>query len=248
MNIGIVLAAGKGKRFGATDYSKTTVPLLGKPIVVYGVELFDRTCDEVLVVTGVFSESVEKIVRPLGVRIVEDDIPMGTGGSFAAAVNELATRDVLPQIVVVGYGDHMMFYHDETVKQLIAEVENGAAVSMVAAVHTNPNSLAWGRVVRNEEGDVLKIVEQKDATDEVKKIEELNAGLYAFDWKFAQEAILALKPSSVSGEYYLTDLIGIAVGDGKKVAAVVVPFEEVGYGINTPEELVSAEQLYAKRK
>jgi bifunctional UDP-N-acetylglucosamine pyrophosphorylase/glucosamine-1-phosphate N-acetyltransferase len=243
MITGIILAAGKGSRFGATGMSKTVVPLLGKPLVNYGVELLKKTTDKVVVVTGAFSETVEECVKPLGVETVLDAVPQGTGWSFAVATKKIEELGVEPELVIVGYGDHMMFYKEETINKLVEQIKSGAKVSMVAAVHTDPNSLKWGRIVRNENGEVEKIIEQKDATEEERQIQELNAGLYAFDWKFAKQAVSELQPSAVTGEYYLTDLIGMAVNKKEKVGAVAVPFEQVGYGINTPEELKAAEEL-----
>lgn len=244
MNIGIILAAGKGTRFGADSFNKTTAPLNGKPLVRYGADLLEQTCDETVVVVKVHADTVKQALD--GVNVVyadQGDAALGTGYAAQCGVDVIRSQGWQPEVVVLGYGDHMMFYTEDVVHRLAIEVKDGAAVAMVSANHDNPSQLRWGRVIRAEDGTVKAIVEEKEATDEEKAVTELNAGFYAFDYTFLQENIDLLQPAAVSGELYITDLISMAVTKGKRVAAVNVPFELVGYGINTKEDLIQSENL-----
>ena len=102
--------------------------------------------------------------------------------------------------------------------------------------------MSWGRIVRDASGRIVKNQEAKDATEEEKEIKELNPGIYAFDAAWLWEHLPELQNKNASGEYYLTDLIGMAIEEGEDVAtAPADPFEVIG--INTPEELARAEKL-----
>jgi bifunctional UDP-N-acetylglucosamine pyrophosphorylase/glucosamine-1-phosphate N-acetyltransferase len=171
----------------------------------------------------------------------------GTGSSTRVAVEEIEKWGVRPDVVFVGYGDHMMFYTQEEVSKLEREIRDGAQIAFITTEHADPNSLRWGRIVRNGYEQVERIVEHKEATPEELEITELNGSLYAFEWKFLKEQIMKIKPATVSGEYYLTDLVGMAIEKKETVVGVKVPFERIGYGINTQEELKQAEELFLAR-
>ena len=103
-----------------------------------------------------------------------------------------------------------------------------------------------GRIIRNADGSVNRIVEFKDASEEERKITEINPSYYCFDTKWLWENIGKVKPNNAAKEYYLTDLLGIATMQGHKVYSVEVknPFE--GMGVNTPEELAVVENYLKK--
>lgn len=244
MVAGIVLAAGKGTRFGAQGFNKTTVLLHGKPLVRYGVELCIKTCDRTVAVVGTFAESVQKALEGLDVTYAfQDEHGLGTGYAARCGVKELAKLEMPFDSVVIGYGDHMMFYTPSVVNQLQQLVREGVTVAMVTTHHEEPSNLRWGRIVRSESGEILAIVEEKEATDEQKAITELNAGFYCVEWNFLKYAVDRLNPAAVSGEYYLTDIVGMAVEQGKLIQAVTVDFDMVGYGVNTQAELERSESL-----
>jgi len=242
---GVILAAGKGTRFKSENGNKTAAEFLGKPLVVYGVDLLEKCCDEIIVVIGQNSESVKEAVgQRKKVKFVEQSELTGTGTAVRVAIE--AWGDNIPDSIVVGYGDHMMFYHQKNIEELVSKVGDSTVITLVSTIHDSPSELKWGRIVRNEINLIERIVEQKDATEEEQKIEELNAGLYAFVGEFLAKEIFNISNSPVTGEYYLTDLIGMALNSGSKVDAVILPFEQVGFGINTKEELYSAEQMWNK--
>lgn len=240
MIVGIILAGGRGKRFGSEEsgVNKTAASLSGKPLVVYGVELFFKTTDKTVVVVGSMAETVKAAVGEYNVEWATQEKPLGTGDAVRAGVYRIKELGWKVKSVVVGYADHMMFYTPAAVKSLVdVQQKNDAVMGLLATEYQDPNKLAWGRLIRSTNGDVERIVEQKNATEEEKNIKEVNPGFYCFDYKFLLEAVDKIKPNTVNGEYYITDLVEIAGDMGKKVVAVRVPFEEVGYGINTREEL-----------
>lgn len=243
---GIILAGGKGTRINSKKINKVVIPFDGKPMIVYGVELFKEICNSIILVVGAYAQSVKDIFKKEKLIYVHQRKRLGTG--HAAKVGLTGLKKNSPSLVLIGYGDHLMFYKKKTIKQLINLHKNQkAVVSLISAIYKNPDELAWGRIIRDKKGNVLDIVEQKDATPEQRKIKELNAGFYCFDYKFVKNNIGKIKKSPVSGEYYLTDIVKIAAGKNKKVAALKVPFSEVGIGVNRIEELQESQKLFKKR-
>lgn len=245
---GIILAAGKGKRFGATGINKTASLFNGKPMVHYGVELFTGVCESTVVVVGVMADTVKAALADTpNILFAYQAEPLGTGDAFRVGIKALVDSGKTPDVVLVGYGDHMMFYDKRMLDELTALHESSAAaVTMVTVQHDEPDTLAWGRIVRNEQGNVQRIVEQKDATDEERKIDELNAGFYCVDFSFAKEKLDEFAASPVTGEYYLTDIVQMAVKDGKTVSGLTLPLTRVGIGVNTPEEKSESEALFGE--
>jgi bifunctional UDP-N-acetylglucosamine pyrophosphorylase/glucosamine-1-phosphate N-acetyltransferase len=171
------------------------------------------------------------------------DEQLGTG--HAAKIGLEPLNNYSPSLVLIGYGDHMMFYKKETVQQLIdTHVEKKAAITLVTVRHNDPNMLAWGRIIRDTQGNIIKSVEQKDANDDELPVNELNAGFYAFDYAFIRDTIDKVPKSEVSGEYYLNALVEIALADGKHVEGLEAPFSEVGIGVNRAEELEASQKMH----
>lgn len=245
MITGIILAAGKGTRLKCKTTNKTALQLNGKPLIQYGVDLMDRVCGQTVIVVGAFADSVKRSVRSKNVSFVEQKMRLGTGHAVKKAVEYWESqRRTDIETVLVGYGDHMMAYqHTDMVSMILNHQAKKAAVSLVSTNSQKANQLAWGRIVRDPEGQVLGIVEQKDATEVQKKITELNAGFYCFNWGFLKKSVKRLKRSPVTGEYYLTDLIQMAVEQGDRVYAHEIPFERIGLGINTREQLEKMSQV-----
>jgi bifunctional UDP-N-acetylglucosamine pyrophosphorylase/glucosamine-1-phosphate N-acetyltransferase len=245
MPAAIILAGGKGTRMNSHKVNKVIIPFLGKPTIQYGVDLFSRVVKDIVIVVGAYSESVKSVLEKYPLRYAYQRNRLGTGHAVKIALTQIDTISPVPSSVLVGYGDHLMFYKKETIKKLIELQKNhDAAIVLVTTFFNKPNELAWGRIIKNTSGHVIDIVEQKDATDKQKEIQELNAGLYCFDTFFLKNAIRKLKKSPVTKEYYLTDLVKIAVNEKRKVIALPIPFEEVGIGINKAEELERSQNFY----
>lgn len=240
----IILAAGRGTRLKSTTVNKVALPFQGKPIIEYAVTVMEAVADPVVVVIGAFADSVKGALKNHPeVIYAEQTEQLGTG--HATSVGIKALKDHSPALILVGYGDHMMFYKTTTLQKLIdLHHEKHAAMSLITVSHEKPGELAWGRIVRDEHDNIIKSVEQKDANDDEIGITELNAGFYVFDAEFLQKNIDKVPKSEVSGEYYLNALIEMAVAQSKPVAGLIVPFEEVGIGINRAEELEASQNLH----
>jgi bifunctional N-acetylglucosamine-1-phosphate-uridyltransferase/glucosamine-1-phosphate-acetyltransferase GlmU-like protein len=239
----VILAAGKGTRINSRNINKVVYPFVGKPMILYGVDLFKDIAERVVIVIGAYSQSVKDTLKNRNVLCVYQKLRLGTG--HAAKVGLQALLPYSPTLVLIGYGDHLMFYKKDTIKKLIALHEKEkAAVSIITAEVDDPDKMAFGRIIRDKDGYVIRIVEQKDATSDERKIKEFNAGLYCFNYEFLKRHIDSLKRSSVTNEYYLTDMVHEAVKHNKKVAALKVPFAEVGIGVNRHEDLEQGQRYY----
>lgn len=248
MIIGIILAAGKGTRIKTHGMNKVTIPFLNKPLIMYGVELMEKNTDKTLVVVGAYKESVKKALVNKDVTYVHQQEQSGTGHAVKMAVADLVFHKFSPDTVLVGYGDHTMFYRSDTVGALISlHRKKQAAVSFISVDYPLPNKLAWGRIIRDSSERVIDIIEQKDAREDQLKIQEINAGFYCFDYQFLLENVDSIPCSPISGEYYINSLIPIAVKQNKQIAVLKVSFDEVGVGINKTDEIKESEKIYLGR-
>ncbi|OGK42979.1 hypothetical protein A3A46_01910 [Candidatus Roizmanbacteria bacterium RIFCSPLOWO2_01_FULL_37_13] len=249
MNIaGIILAAGKGTRIKSKDRNKVTLPFLNKPLIIYAVELLSGVANPVVVVVGAFYESVKDALRGHTVVYTHQRKRLGTAHAAKVGLKKMDNYSPTPEMVLISYGDHAMFYSKETVLKLIdLHKTEKAVMSIITTSFDSPNSLAWGRIIRKENNYIVDIVEQKDATQQQLKIKELNAGFYCFDFNFLKNNIKKIKKSKVSGEYYLTDLVKIAADQRNKVVGLKVHFSGVGIGINRYDELEESQKIYVQR-
>lgn len=239
----IILAAGKGTRMKSETHNKVTLLFHGKPIIAYGVEMTLQVADCVVVVVGAMAESVKKSLEGFNVQYAQQSEQRGTG--HAAHVGFEALKKPKPELVLVGYGDHMMFYKPERIRELIRlHKEKDADISLLTTIYSSPNEIAWARIIRDDQNNVIGLVEQKDATEQQRKIEEVNPGFYCFNAAFLEEFLPQITESPVTHELYLTDLLQLASKHGKKIVALPVPFQEVGIGVNRPEELNASQNLY----
>ena len=124
--------------------------------------------------------------------------------------------------------------------------KNGYYVTVLSAIVDDPTG--YGRIVRDSNGDFLKNVEHKDATEEERKINEINSGMYIFDSKELKEALSSLTTDNAQGEYYLPDAITVIRDKGLKVGAFSINDESEILGINTPEQLKTATDIINKRQ
>lgn len=241
------MAAGKGTRIKSTNYNKVTIPFMNKPLVIYSVELMKKVSDEQIVVVGAFHESVRKVLKGYDINFAYQKNQLGTGHAVATGLKEIERQGWNPEQVLVGYGDHTMFYKKESVEKLIAvHRTNRAAISLLTCVYDDPDKIRYGRIIRNSENMVIDIVEQKEASNAIRAIKEINPGFYCFDYAFLRDNIGKLKRTPVSHEYYITDIIKIAAVQKQKVIPLPIDFKEAGLGVNTIEELKESEKLFIR--
>jgi bifunctional UDP-N-acetylglucosamine pyrophosphorylase/glucosamine-1-phosphate N-acetyltransferase len=243
----VILAAGKGKRMGAS-VPKPLVVVAGKPMTAHLLDRIEAAGIDDKPVIVVSEEGKPSFEAELGDRVeyVIQREQNGTGDALRAA--EKACKGA--KHVIALYGDHP-FIGADVLRGLVKLLnENDDAVAMLTAKIPNFEGdysmfLKWGRILRNEKGGVVAIREAKDCSEEELLTTEVNPGIYAFPADWAFDRLKQVKNENASGEYYIVDLIAIAMNEGKKiVTAPVEPLEVVG--INTPEELKKAEELFNK--
>lgn len=246
MIVGIILAAGKGTRIRSKDRNKVTLPFLNKPLIIYSVELMQAVCDKTVVVIGAFAQSVKAVLKKYPIIYAYQKEQLGTAHAVQVGLDKIKSFSHMPDIVLVGYGDHMMYYSLNNAAELIKyHKEKKAVMTIVTTMMEKP--FGYGRIIRNAKKNVIAIVEEKEAGDKVKKIKEINAGLYCFNYDFLKNNLKKIQQSSVSNEYYLPDLVKIAIFQNMKVAGLVIPYSNVGIGINRTEELEESQKLYLNR-
>ena len=239
----IVMAAGKGTRMNS-DLPKVLVPLMGRPMLDYLLDSISKTAQElrpIIIVSPDNKEMISAALKNYDVQYVIQEKQLGTGHAVACAKDYIDPRAT--DIFVLN-GDHP-FYKVETIKDF--PIKHQGILSMITISLTDFED--WrtvfyhlGRVVRDEEGYAKGIIEFKDASDEEKKVLEINLHCFCFnkDWLFSH--VDNLNNQNKQGEYYITDLVKIAFNEGHKVKVFSIPPEE-GMGINSPEELKIAESL-----
>ncbi len=244
----IILAGGKGTRAKSKDKNKVTLPFLNKPLIIYAVELMAAVASPVVVVVGAFAESIKEVLKKYLVTYAYQKKRLGTAHATKIGLEGLKKITPPPKMVIVCYGDHTMFYKKEIIQKLIkTHIKNKAVLSLITTIYNGRGKLRLGRIVRNEKNNVINIIETVDADEEIKKIKEVNAGFYCFDYSFLIKNISKIKKSPVSGEYYINNLVKIAVDQKKTVADLQAPFSNVGMGVNTINELKENERIYLEK-
>lgn len=241
----VILAAGQGRRMGRPDFPKALIPLRGKPLVhyVYDAALASGVDSQPVVVVGARAEMVKE---SLGARPVYVHQPEQRGTGDAVRCAEPALRGAADAIIVL-YGD-MPFVKSDTIRQLRdAHVSSRPAIMMLTTRVSDFDEWRaplydFGRVVRDGRGNIMRSVERKDATPEELFIKELNPCICCFDAAWLWNNLGKLGNNNAQKEYYLTDLVRIAIDDGQRVVSMDVnPLETVG--INMPEHLKFAAAL-----
>jgi bifunctional UDP-N-acetylglucosamine pyrophosphorylase/glucosamine-1-phosphate N-acetyltransferase len=233
--VAVVLAAGLGTRMKSAT-PKVLHRICGRTLVDHVLDAADEaTGTRPLVVYSPATEGVRDHVAARADTALQAS-PDGTGDALRAALDVLG--DDVAEVLVLS-GDVPLVGPDLLGSLLEARAMDAAAIALVAVDAIDPTGL--GRVVRNEAGTVERIVEDKDATPDERSITEINAGLYAFDAAWLRRRIRDLRPSPVTGEIYLTDLVRFARQDGRLVAALDVADDGRLTGINDRTQLARAE-------
>jgi bifunctional UDP-N-acetylglucosamine pyrophosphorylase/glucosamine-1-phosphate N-acetyltransferase len=237
----VILAAGLGTRM-RSNLPKMLHPLLGKPMAWHTLETVRQvTGAQPVMVIGHGAEAVRQALGPQTASYVVQEPQLGTGHAVMQA--EPLLRDA-SDLVLVTYAD-MPLVSPDTLRQLVAaHQKNPAVITMVTVIATDPRG--FGRIIRDAEGRVQAIVEESQATPEQLAIRELNASIYCFSASWLWPALKRI-PLSPKGEYYLTDLVGLAVADRLSVQALVAADPAEMIGVNTRVHLAEAEALLRRR-
>lgn len=222
----IVLAAGKGTRMKSKK-SKLVQKIYGKEVVRRAVENAEKAgVGEIVAVVGYMKEEVMAVLGDKVKYAVQDEM-LGTGHAVLQAKEYLKGKKGK---VLVLNGDVPLIRPETLNKLLEKSIENKEYATLLTAIYDNPKG--YGRIVRDEGGNIAAIVEEKDTTDDQKEIKEINAGIYCFDIEELLAALENLSPDNAQGEYYLTDVIEIMNKKGLKTGAVVVEDNTEILGIN----------------
>lgn len=242
--VNVILAAGFGTRM-KSDLPKVMHPLLGKPMVAWAVEMAEAvSARPPVVVVGHGRELVEAYLGARAVYVVQEQL-LGTGHAVLQARAQLVgTAD----LVLVSYAD-MPLLRAGTLRGLAeafaAAVQAGQRPALTMLTVHREDAQGFGRVVRDAQGAVRAIVEEVDCTPEQRRITELNPGVYCFDAEWLWDNLDKI-PRSAKGEYYLTDMVGIAVAQGRPVLTLEAPADEVD-GINNRLHLAHATAVLRRR-
>ena len=237
----MILAAGKGKRM-VSDLPKVLHPVGGKPLLAHvlttasGLEAATR-----LVVYGHGGEAVKTaFAGEKDVFWVEQAEQLGTGHAVAQALPLLDNASV----ALVLYGD-VPLTRAETLQPLVDAARQGT-LALLTVELADPSG--YGRIVRNEQDRVCRIVEEKDATTEERQLREVNTGILAITTAKLRGWVAELKNDNAQGEYYLTDIVALAVRDGTPVEAFTVTQPEEVQGVNDRLQLAQLERFYQWRQ
>ena len=241
----VILAAGKGTRM-KSELPKVLHQIYGTPLLGFVISALNNTglVDENIVIVGHGAEQVEKFVSSYtdNAKCVLQSPQRGTGDAVSKSTDILNDFD---GTVLVICGDTPLV-QTETIKDFILKhQQSGAALTVMSAIFENPSN--YGRIVRNPDGTLKCITEEKDATPEIKAIKEINAGIYCLDKKSIFPLFSKLQCNNAQGEYYLTDIVATAAAEGLKTDAYILTDNEEIYGINSRANLAEATKILNKR-
>lgn len=237
----IVLAAGQGKRMKSKLY-KVLHPVCGKPMVGHVVDVVkEASCERTVVVVGHGAETVKQYLGE-GAEYVLQEQQLGTGHAVRQAEALLGGEE---GTTIVICGDTPLVQASTIEAMLKLHASSGAAATVLTASFDNPTG--YGRVIRGEDGDVLRIVEQKDCSPEEAAVKEINTGTYCFDNRKLFEALSKVTSDNAQGEYYLTDVIGIFREAGQSVQGYCTTDLAEAIGVNDRVALADAERFMRER-
>ena len=237
----VILAAGKGTRMKSAK-AKVLHELFGRPMIRHVVERVHRAgVGRVVVVTGHQAEAVEAVLAGDGVRFARQEEQLGTGHAVRCAESALPPSC---QRVLILCGDTPLVTPATLAALIAAHGDN--AVTVLTTLLDDPTG--YGRVLADAHGRVTAIVEEKDATDEQRAVREVNTGIYCVERRFLFHALGRLRNDNRQKEYYLTDIVGMAVAAGLPVGRMAAPDPREVIGINSRRELAQAEAVLQEER
>ena len=234
----IILAAGKGTRMQSAK-PKVLQTLAGKPLLSHVLDsCYHLSANETIVVYGFGGEQVKQAMSAYNLAWVEQTEQLGTGHAVKVALDKLPKEG---QSLIL-YGD-VPLVSVQTLTNLKTANTNG--MSMLTLIVDNPFGL--GRIKRNENGEIEAIVEQKDANDNEQLIAEINSGIYCVDNALLHKYLPKLSNDNAQKEYYLTDIVKMAVADGITIAAIEPEHAFEIEGVNNRQQLASLERSWQSK-
>jgi len=240
----IILAAGRGKRM-KSDKAKVLHHLMGRPMIMYVLDAAVSVCrDRVIVVVGTQADAVKAVVESrYHVEFAHQPEPLGTGHAVMCALPKISS--FIKNIVIL-CGDVPMIRPD-TIRDLVRRHENEKNdVTLLASYADNPKG--YGRLILGANGCIERIVEEKDATFLQKSIKMINTGVYCVEKTFLSHALKLVDRNNAQQEIYLTDIVGIAANEKKRVGFGICKDIEETAGINTIDDLARVEALLKSKE
>lgn len=241
--IGIVLAAGKGTRLKVNKINKVMLELAGKPMISYTLEILKKAgLKKIIIVVGFAKDSIIKYFGNKYVYI-EQSRRLGTAHALKCALPKIPANY---QNLFVCYSDDTAFYPIHVIKNLLKlYLKEKPQLALLTIIKDNPFGL--GRIIRDKDDKITGIIEEKDATVEQKKIKEINTGCYCFNIKFLKKYLPKISKNKIKNEYYLTDIVGLAIKAKEKVSVLTAQHGCYFEGINTKDQLINAQMKMQKR-
>ncbi|MFT8347728.1 bifunctional UDP-N-acetylglucosamine diphosphorylase/glucosamine-1-phosphate N-acetyltransferase GlmU [Clostridium saccharoperbutylacetonicum] len=237
----LVLAAGQGKRI-KSDLPKVLHKVCGKEMLKHVIDSI-RSADiaDIDVIIGKGADLVKERTEDKKVSYSLQAEQLGTGHAVKCALEFLKGKK---GVVGIFAGDTPLIKQSTIEKLFNEHIENKNSATILSAMVDDPTG--YGRIVRDENKEVLKIVEHKDCNEEELKINEMNSAIYCFDIELLVDALGKINNNNNQAEYYLTDVIEILKSNNKKVGAVITDFEET-IGVNSRVQLAQAEEILRNR-
>lgn len=237
----VILAAGMGTRM-KSKMPKVLHKVCGKPLSKWVMDASKAAgADKVCAVVGHKAETVKEVLGDVCEFALQAE-QKGTGHAVMQAIDVI--KNSKGEVVILN-GDTPLITAETINKAIEYHKNNGNQATVITAILDD--ATGYGRIVRDNDGSVLKIVEQKDASEEEKKINEVNSGMYVFDAQSLVYALDKITPNNAQGEYYLTDTLEILLSAGKKIGGYAISDNDEIRGINDRVQLNEAEKIMQKR-
>ena len=239
----LILAAGLGTRMKSSR-AKVLHELLDKPMILHVMDAVKQLdLDHIYVIVGHQREKVAKLIKAYQADCIVQKEQLGTGHAVLCAEKELHRTG---GTVLILSGD-VPLIRAETLKNMLTEhLQNRPVLTLMTTTLADPTN--YGRIVRNSQGKLLGIIEEKDATAEQKEIKEINAGIYCAQADFLFNALKKVTTDNKQGELYLTDIVKIAINEGFQVDIFSGAGSEEVLGVNSKKELAAADGYLRNRK
>ena len=242
----LILAAGKGTRLGCGDRPKVMMEIGGKPILSYIIQTLAEAGFEKNQIALVVGFQKEKVMEYFGKDFIYAYQEQQLGTAHAAWTGMQSLPKNLEQVLIMN-GDDSAFYSTEVLQDFIKKHSDNEATLSVLTAEVG-DSAQLGRVIRDSDGNFIKVLEKEELNEEEKKIKEINTGTYLVDRKWFENIFPKMSAVSGLGEYGMNTTVKMAVQDKKKVLAIPIQDDDRWFGINNQEELEKANQRkYANR-
>ena len=238
----VILAAGAGTRM-KSELPKVLHEVCGRPMVSHVISQAKKAgAETIIAVIGHGAEQVKEGLKEEEILFALQEKQLGTGHAVMQAADRIPDEGD----VFVLCGDTPLITSETLAEFAAYHSGSNNAVTVLTAIFDNP--FGYGRIIRGEDGNLQKIVEQKDADETEKAVKEVNAGMYCFNGAFLRENLPKLSNQNAQNEYYITDLIGMAVESGAGAGAFAVNNPDEIMGVNNRIQLSEASRVMRRRK